>query len=386
MADPIAELKKAFNNGNLSLFLGAGVSMDNNLPSWAQLVLSMYFNKISEQHLPGYRPFSNYLFAIAEWHLSNSTEPLEITARKLKKYYSQGDWENEFLSDLHRTLYSSYLNQDGNIEAYIDENFLRDNNPTLDSIASLCQSNSKGIKSVITYNYDNFLEIALGSTGSQSIYKSTQLAPDKLPVYHVHGFVPVDKNEIGSSGSDIIFTEDQYHLVARNPYHWSTLVQLQAMSDNVSLMVGLSLSDRNLRRLLDAVRNAPVNSRNYAILLTPDTTPPDDNTLDTIHHKAIDYLHQFERAGIKSDQYSYNDEVLFRKPGVKSEAPDFISGPGEKGPRYRHEIAGIIEQVKLQDKSQQQYVLEQLGVHPIWVDTIEEIPEILNKIQQPIGA
>lgn len=379
--ESIERLRNAFNDKNLTLYLGAGVSMKNNLPSWDKLVLSMYFNKISEQHLNGRRPFSNYLFAISEWHLSHSTEPLDITARKLKKYYKEGHWEKEFLLDLHRTLYGSYLNRNGDISVDMSDGLLRGNNSTLDAVAYLCESNHKGIKSVITYNYDNFLEIAIGLTAYQSIYVSTSLDPGKLPIYHVHGFVPIDKNNNGSSGSEIIFTEDQYHLVARNPYHWSTLVQLQAMTDNVSLMIGLSLSDRNLRRLLDAVSNAPVNSINYAILMVPDTKSPDDHTLDEIHEKAINYLDQFGNSGIKSDQDPYG-EVLFSRPGIKSDLPDIFSNSGRKGPRYQHEIAGIIEQVKLQDRDQQQYVLEQLGVAPIWIDDFAEIPEILKQVHQ----
>ena len=377
--ESIGRLKRAFKDKNLTLYLGAGVSIENNLPSWPKLVLSMYFNKISKQHLHGWRPFSNYLFAIAEWHLSNSTEPLEITARKLRKYYSENNWENEFLHDLHETLYGSYLNKEGHIIVDVNNYFLRDNNPTLDAVASLCESKRKGIKSVITYNYDNFLEVALASTAHQPIYSPIPLGSGKLPVYHVHGFVPIDKSEDGSSGADIIFTEDQYHLVARNPYHWSTLVQLQAMSDNVSLMIGLSLSDRNLRRLLDAVSNAPVNSKNYAILMTPDTKSPDDDTLDKIHESAIQYLDRFENSGIKSGENQY-DAVLFSKPGVKSDIHDIFNESGRKGPRYHHEIAGIIEQVKLQDRDQQQYVLKQLGVTPIWIEHFSEVPDILNEI------
>ena len=91
MEEEIARLKKAFTKNNLSLYLGAGLSAGNGLPTWEKLVLSMYYSATSEQSLGGWRPFSNYLYAIAEWHLDRNHEPLEITARKLRKYYSDTD-------------------------------------------------------------------------------------------------------------------------------------------------------------------------------------------------------------------------------------------------------------------------------------------------------
>ena len=63
-----------------------------------------------------------------------------------------------------------------------------------------------------------------------------------MPIYHVHGFVPFG-NDAGSSTDEIVFTESQYHLVASDPYHWSSLVQIQNLSRPTSLMIGLSLDD-----------------------------------------------------------------------------------------------------------------------------------------------
>jgi len=51
--ESIKDLRRAFKNNNLGIYLGAGVSIENNLPTWEKLVLAMYFNKISEQQLNG---------------------------------------------------------------------------------------------------------------------------------------------------------------------------------------------------------------------------------------------------------------------------------------------------------------------------------------------
>jgi hypothetical protein len=379
--ESINHLKEAFKDHNLGIYLGAGVSIENNLPTWEKLVLAMYFNKIGEQELGGYRPFSNYLYAIAEWYLKNSSEPLEITARKLQKYYTQNtDQGLDFLDDLYQVLYGSYLDEGGRPFFHPDSHSLRYNNKTLDAVARLCESNSKGVKSVITYNYDNLLEMALEENLYQSVFSADPIDGKKLPIYHVHGFVPFDKDIERSQGEDIVFTENQYHMVARNPYHWSTLVQLQSMTNTVGLMVGLSISDPNMRRLLDAVQNAPIKSFTYALLKVPENVPPEDSVLDDIHKKAKDYLDRFQNSGIKSNQ-NESMGIFYNRPGIKSAELDLKSSQqGSKGPKYRHQIAGIIEQVQRLEQEQQNFVLEQLGIRPIWFNDFQEISDILDQI------
>ena len=369
-------LRNAFRDRNLTLYLGAGVSIGSNLPSWEKLVLAMYFSKISQERLGGWRPFSNYLYAIAEWQLANSTESLEITARKLRRFYGSQN-EVSFLEDLYLSLYGIFL-VDGQPLPEISSQMLRWNNATLDAVAKLCESDGDGVRAVVTYNYDSLLEIALENLLHQTIFSSDSPIPGNLPIYHVHGYVPLDKGVAASRGDDIVFTEDQYHQVAENPYTWSSLVQLQLMSNSVGLMVGLSLSDRNMRRILDAIRNSPIHSKNFALLKEPDTGGPEEEVLDKIHHKAIDYLHAFENSGIKSDRGS-SESVLFPRPGVKSGS--LVVRGGIKGePRYRSEIAGIIEQVKLVEKELQTFVLGELGITPIWFREYAEIPEIIDEI------
>ena len=81
--DSIPRLRDACRRGDVTLYLGAGVSVGNGLPTWEQLVLAMYYTAHSREKMSGWRPFPNYLFAIAEWHLKQSDEPLEITARNV---------------------------------------------------------------------------------------------------------------------------------------------------------------------------------------------------------------------------------------------------------------------------------------------------------------
>ena len=121
------------------------------------------------------------------------------------------------------------------------------NNATLQAVSSLiaaAREPTEGVRAVLTYNYDNLLEMALNARQlpTQPIHSNRAVQDEALPIYHVHGFVPF-VSEAGSTTDEIVFTESQYHLVASDPYHWSSLVQIQNLSSPTSLMIGLSLDD-----------------------------------------------------------------------------------------------------------------------------------------------
>lgn len=348
----IAALREAYAGGNLTLYLGAGVSHDNGIYGWDKLVLAMYFTAISRQSMNGWRPFPNYLFAVAEWHLNRAHEPLDITARRILKYHGP----EQFLESLRDTLYAAYATPNGPGFQPLRRAELRNANATLDSVARLCEGSvfgSKGVRAVVTYNYDELLETALGDYPFQSFCKAEPAEPGKLPIYHVHGFVPINEDG-GSAPHEIVFTEDKYNLVAHDTYSWTNLVQIQSMSGSAGLMIGLSLSDRNMRRLLDAIVRLPSHPKHYALVQRPKWVHPSVDELDAIQEKAKKYRNDFEKSGVK--------------------------GPGAGGSAWRDKIQGILEQVEKLDVEQQTFVLNQLGVEPIWYDEHAEIKTVINKI------
>jgi hypothetical protein len=349
----VKALRVSYGEGNLVLYLGAGVSVGNGLPPWDQLVLAMYF-AASPKEMGGWHPFPNYLFAIAEWHLQRGHEPLEITARKIRECYSD---VQDFLTNLRKTLYAGYSNDGGLTFQTLQRLALRNANSTLDAIAKLCERSKvgkNGVRAVVTYNYDELLETALGTFANQPIWNSARLDLGKLPIYHVHGYVPMKENQ-GSAPDEIVFTEEQYHLVAQNSYSWSNLVQLQALSSSTGLMIGLSLSDPNMRRLLDAIAKLPHHPHNYALIQTPQWKQPSDEQVDQIQANAIDYLQLFANSGVKG--------------GVKED--------------WRAKIRGILQQVEKRDIGLQTSVLNKMGIKPIWYETHDEIPGIIKQILTP---
>jgi SIR2-like domain len=227
-ADCISNLRSAFQQRALGLYVGAGVSLANGIPSWDELVLAMYFAAISPEPMRGWHPYPNYLLAIAEWHLNQSREPLDITARKIQRYIKTS---NQFLKVLRTTLYAGYVDANGNAIQPFESHALRCANSTLDAVARLCEHSvegSSGVTSVITDNYDELLEAALQGYPCQPFWKRSVIQPGKMPIYHVHGFVPLMGNT-GSTTKEIVFTEEQYHLAAHNPYSWANLENVVSM-------------------------------------------------------------------------------------------------------------------------------------------------------------
>lgn len=348
--ESIEDLRKAYTGGNLAIYAGAGVSVGSGLPSWQNLVLAMYLSALSKRSVNPRKINPSYLFATAEWHLEGNHEPLEITARKLRRYYDDND---DFIQHLWETLYAGFL--DACASRRVGPDVICSNNKTLEAIARLCKASTegiKGVKSVISYNYDSLLEIALGDHPYQSIYESERLESGRMPIYHVHGFVPLNIADLKSH--DIVFTEDQYHQSAKDAYSWSSLIQIQTLSSATGIMVGLSLSDRNMRRLLDAVSQMPIRSKNYALLKKPDWRNPDEADLNMINEMAWTYYRQFDQG---TSGFVLDSET-----------------------DWKGQIKGIVEVIRREDLEQQTFILEQLGVHPIWYAEYSEIPGFLDTI------
>ena len=352
----IDALKRAYDERSLALYLGAGTSVGSGLPTWDQLVLAMYYRTLEDpqagEGFPGLTPFPNYLYAIAEWNLTRYHEPLEVVARKIRGRYAEA--EDVFHDRLKSTLYAGLLDYYSNLDTNTLDTAIA-KNKTLVATAALCADAGQAspVKAVVSYNYDFLLEIALEQRGlrPQPIWREGQsVEEDKFVVYHVHGYIPAIGD--GSRADEIIFTEQQYHDVGQNPYAWQNLVQLQTLATSTGLMIGLSLSDRNLRRLLDAINRAPKATRNIALLKRPMWPKPSPDEIEAVDRRARDYAELFENSGIK--------------------LPDTLAT----------EILGILNNIEAWDWRVQEEMLLGLGIQPLWYEEHDEVAGILAAIRQ----
>ncbi len=297
----IKQAKSSFRKQDMVLFLGAGVSIDGGIPLWETLIKTLHVYMLKK--LTSDKNLSFEQQEMIEGLASNN----EMESPLIQMRYIKSAFINE---EYYQLVHSALYGQDVDIDTKL-----------LDAIAKIStpQRGYCGIKSIITYNFDDLVERKFTQKDIQynivSDEKERHLI-EKLNVYHVHGYLPSNIAEIPDE-PNLVFSEEDYHRVYRDAYSWSNLTQLNALRENTCLFIGCSLNDPNLRRLLDVAARDGETPRHYAFL---------------------------------------------KKKRIKSEA-------------VNKDILELYQ--KIDDNIQTAYY-KTLGLNIIWVDEFEEIPNILN--------
>jgi len=321
-------LIEAYKKRQFSTFLGAGVSSSAGMPDWNTLLNSLFVSYLTNEF--------NHTETISDedikqivFRLNDVDEPSALmAARYLRKGLTKESVEDKlFINTITDNLYK-----------------LRDSKKDISSglikaISNLCMPRQTGarVKAVVTYNFDDLLERELEakSIRHHSIYTENELSdPDELPIYHVHGFLPEDKTKYTSlEKSTLVFSEEGYHQIYSDSYHWSNLIQLYNLRENNCLMIGLSMTDPNLRRLLD------ISARNME---------------QTRHFAFMRRLTLEDFAYLKPEKGKERKQIIDNLKG----AEQFLN---------RHH--------KLNEE-----LMKELSVTIIWFNTFDEIPTILNRV------
>lgn len=215
----IFNISDEYENGRVVLFLGAGVSKDFGLPLWSDLN-----TRLIEECIKSLNVSDESKQKIHKQIIKN---PPHQIARWIKRTLD-GNYESTMQKILYEKVYKSGISHN-----YIIDSIIKMNN----------------LHAICTYNYDDLLERS--SKLFKSISKPTDIYTNKqIPVYHVHGLIPY----LGSPSGDMIFSEDEYHQIGKDPYNWSTNIQLTLLRECTCLLIGLSCTDPNLRRILDIVK------------------------------------------------------------------------------------------------------------------------------------
>ncbi|WP_318518224.1 SIR2 family protein [Photobacterium leiognathi] len=324
--DIIDKLKGCYNRGQFSLFLGAGVSSSAGMPDWNTLLNSLFVSYLTQE-------FDDDI-AINDKDISNLVHRLNtvdepsalMAARYLRKGLSKSDSEaKEFIRVVTDNLYK-LRNEKRPIASEL-----------IKSIAAMCLPRRTGakVKSVVTYNFDDLLERQLKDNAihHRCIYTDNEsYDPDELPIYHVHGFLPENRKPYeGLDSSTLVFSEEGYHQIYSDSYHWSNLVQLNSFRENNCLMVGLSMTDPNLRRLLDISSRNIERSKHYSFMKRLST---DDFCFENSDGTSMPVVNNMEAAG----------KFLIRHHALNEE------------------------------------LMKELGVTIIWYESYDEIPEIIRRV------
>lgn len=233
----IEQLKSQYKKDNIVLFVGAGASYAANIPTWNSLISELYvslIDKLLKTHQIEINDEDKE--KIKESVINqNGNSPL-IQTRFLKNSFKEN-----FDESVREILYKNVVEKSG----------------LLEEIGQLCIPNrgKLGIRAIIDYNFDDLIERNLKRlrVKHQSIYAEAMHPDlDALGVYHVHGFLPQDKEDYNDLGNTLlVFSEDGYHKLMLDPYNWANISQLNFMVNNTCLFIGLSMTDPNMRRLLE---------------------------------------------------------------------------------------------------------------------------------------
>ena len=291
-----ADLKsaqKAFYSGPNTFFLGAGVSCSEGLPGWKKLLMTI----LSEA--TGTRIGEEEFEALFKANGSSSI----IMGRYIRRLYN--DNKIQLRTAIHNCLYKN-------------KTYRMIKSDTIKTICNLVMNNNERVKSIITYNYDDLIEQQLANIGVPTSSVFGPHEPDgRFPVFHVHGIL----DQEGMKTSDIVLAEDDYHEQYRRAFMWSNVEQLHALQNNNCFFVGLSMTDPNLRRLLDFTKSEASNN-----------------------NKGDSHCFAFLMKDCMTE-------------GVKSDREQFLE--------------------------EQKYILENLGVRVIWYDDHNELPKLLDSLQKP---
>jgi hypothetical protein len=115
-------------------------------------------------------------------------------------------------------------------------------------------------------------------------------------------------------------------------------------------MVGLSLSDRNTRRILDAMRQQPVPYENY--ILMQGFRPPKEPDFESISAKAKEYLGKFPEGRMKLQEME------------------------------ARQIKNILDRIYQYEKGDFERGFEMFGLNMVTFDDLGDVPSALKQIVQ----
>lgn len=367
--DNYEKLKTDIKKDDLCFILGAGVSQSMGLPNWQKLLSEgiggLLYNfdgkaesnkddeltKIFENALKkAYSKFKEGMNGKNDFIL-NGSNLLEI-AEYILNYcnafstsnnpkFRYGIAEKQLVSLINECLYCNTKK----LERKFSNQY---KGSTLEAVTNIIAKDfqKKGGKqvTVITYNYDNLLELSLKKeknisedkikTISYNPYRRLKeedlksimkIEENKINICHIHGYIDISNYESACSG--LVLSESSYHDLEDHQYDWINTYQANAMQNHICLLVGFSGEDTNFRRI---VRK---NSEGESYIFF---------TVDDIVKK------------------------VFSNIATKINPVDIVL---EKRDNYPYEMLLLLFMIQAKTK-----YWENLGIHPIWT-TLEELPQ-----------
>lgn len=318
-ASVLSALVDAYLKVGVTLVLGAGVSASCGAPSWTELLLRLHATA-AKSHLTV--DLSGISSVYAE---SVASEGPLISARLAA---SVDDSTEKFHGSLRKEIYDPLS---------------AGRSPLVRELArlALMSEGRAGVKAVLTYNYDTLLEDEFHELGRpfRRLDRNDRGGEHGIEIRHVHGFLGRGKVD----HEWVVLTERAYHAEYASPFSWSNIVQLNAFRESTCMFVGLSMTDPNLRRLLEAAKQTATPKHHCFLRRTSGEAL--QNNLNAA------WTTRGRGKGKPSDSEKQQLEIRFRIAAAMADASRAAA-------------------------------LSELGVQTIWYDKYDDLPDLIKGIRE----
>ncbi len=293
----VAHLWQQRQRKQLGLIVGSGLSKDFGFPNWTELLLRIALDTgESLKEFVNVDDDKEYIRspAAAASHLRMRLRSTCVTYPPANKDHRIAllQFEPQWRSKVQKALYADH-SQD---ELY---KRLTSADHYLSGLLQLIRpSDFPALPMVVNYNFDDLLERALHFTdpergkrrGSTTVWTpDLELLPEAPVIYHPNGFLPMSPTDRQSE--HLVFEDSSFddQVLESMTGHYQTLINY--LSQQTSLLLGLSLHDPNLKLLLrQGARNYPGHYHYVIDFLEDDGVPADPCETDKAHFLAYNLV------------------------------------------------------------------------------------------------
>lgn len=257
-----ARLREVLKKFDIALFLGAGLTMPNRLPSWVELTARLSSCSPAQvKTLQAHNLALTTQLQLARAPFSSSVEWADAVREALyRDFTEQVRTEAPKIPGLRLSDFGS-----GSSESRARvRRFFELRNPLLLRIVEACGVRQGGrvvandqIGAILTTNFDGLLQICdRACHGSPRMLRTVERAhknshAEKISLYHLHGYLHIDTLHPEQEAADrLVLTEDEYLERNDNPYSWANVILHWALREFPIVFVGCSMTDELVRRAL----------------------------------------------------------------------------------------------------------------------------------------
>jgi hypothetical protein len=231
----LREVREQHRAGRLGFLVGAGLSVPIGLPGWAAFNEALLENAIG-RHTPGGTSHARALSrAYLDLLQGQSLAAVDLVRQRVG-------------ADFHVVLRG----------ALYEREQLRKFQPTEVhyALARLALDSQPPYPCLHTTNYDDLLELTIGNMlgkRPRAVHATRRSSADGPRVVHLHGYFPYDPPGAAEEkrlAAELVASDLDYHRLSNDHAAWTNRELMTLLDSRSVLVVGMSLTDPNVRRLL----------------------------------------------------------------------------------------------------------------------------------------